>query len=70
MTSDVLDEDNQWFCPHCREFVCAEKKLDIWKSSAHSSAAYVLFYERISHPVKLSSSTSIDDEESPELQPD
>jgi ubiquitin carboxyl-terminal hydrolase 4/11/15 len=27
---EILDEDNQWFCPHCRKHVCAEKKLDIW----------------------------------------
>lgn len=25
-----LDEDNQWFCPKCRNHVCAEKKMDIW----------------------------------------
>ena len=28
---DVLDEKNQWFCPKCRQFVCAEKKLDVWR---------------------------------------
>jgi ubiquitin carboxyl-terminal hydrolase 4/11/15 len=27
---EILDEHNQWFCKHCREHVCAEKKLDIW----------------------------------------
>ena len=27
----VLDEQNQWYCPTCKEFVCAEKKMDIWK---------------------------------------
>ncbi|KAK8897463.1 hypothetical protein M9Y10_015413 [Tritrichomonas musculus] len=27
---DVLDENNQWYCPKCKQFVCAEKKLDIW----------------------------------------
>jgi ubiquitin carboxyl-terminal hydrolase 4/11/15 len=26
----VLDEQNQWFCPHCRKHVCAEKAMDIW----------------------------------------
>ncbi|KAK8893613.1 hypothetical protein M9Y10_022038 [Tritrichomonas musculus] len=26
-----LDADNQWYCPKCKEFVCANKKLDIWK---------------------------------------
>jgi ubiquitin carboxyl-terminal hydrolase 4/11/15 len=26
----VLDEQNQWFCPHCRQHVCAEKRMDIW----------------------------------------
>lgn len=30
-TPDVLDERNQWYCPKCKQFVCAEKKLDIWK---------------------------------------
>ncbi|OHT11697.1 Clan CA, family C19, ubiquitin hydrolase-like cysteine peptidase [Tritrichomonas foetus] len=28
---DKLDADNQWFCPKCRQFVCADKKMDIWK---------------------------------------
>lgn len=26
----VLDENNMWFCPHCREFVRANKKTSIW----------------------------------------
>lgn len=26
----LLDEDNKWYCPKCKEFVCADKKLDIW----------------------------------------
>ena len=30
-TADVLDERNQWYCPKCKQFVCAEKKLDIWQ---------------------------------------
>jgi ubiquitin carboxyl-terminal hydrolase 4/11/15 len=28
--SEVLDQNNQWFCGHCREFVCAEKTLEVW----------------------------------------
>jgi ubiquitin carboxyl-terminal hydrolase 4/11/15 len=28
--AEVLDEDNRWFCPFCREFVCATKKMDVW----------------------------------------
>ncbi|OHS93083.1 hypothetical protein TRFO_12107 [Tritrichomonas foetus] len=28
--NEKLDENNQWFCPHCRKFVCADKKMDIW----------------------------------------
>jgi hypothetical protein len=28
---DILDTHNQWFCPNCRQFVCAEKKMDIWR---------------------------------------
>ncbi|EAY23747.1 Clan CA, family C19, ubiquitin hydrolase-like cysteine peptidase [Trichomonas vaginalis G3] len=28
----VLDEENKWFCPKCREFVQASKKMDIWTS--------------------------------------
>ena len=31
-TEEVLDEDNQWFCPHCRQFVCAKKKMDLWST--------------------------------------
>ena len=27
---EILDEQNKWFCPRCREFVCAQKKMDIW----------------------------------------
>jgi ubiquitin C-terminal hydrolase len=30
-SEEVLDENNQWFCPNCREFVCAKKKMDLWK---------------------------------------
>ena len=28
---EVLDENNKWYCPRCKEFVCARKKADIWK---------------------------------------
>ena len=31
-TSEVLDEENKWFCPKCREFVCAKKKMDVWST--------------------------------------
>lgn len=31
-TFDTLDEQNQWHCPHCKEFVCAQKKMDIWRA--------------------------------------
>jgi ubiquitin carboxyl-terminal hydrolase 4/11/15 len=27
---EILDESNKAFCPHCREFVKAAKKMDIW----------------------------------------
>ena len=27
---DKLDEQNKWYCPHCKKFVCATKKMDIW----------------------------------------
>jgi ubiquitin carboxyl-terminal hydrolase 4/11/15 len=27
---EVLDEANEWFCPRCRTFVCAEKTTQIW----------------------------------------
>ncbi|OHT16694.1 hypothetical protein TRFO_41622 [Tritrichomonas foetus] len=28
--NETLDENNKWYCPHCKEFVRADKKLDIW----------------------------------------
>jgi hypothetical protein len=28
--AEKLDENNEWFCPKCREFVQADKKIDIW----------------------------------------
>ncbi|KAH0789204.1 Clan CA, family C19, ubiquitin hydrolase-like cysteine peptidase [Histomonas meleagridis] len=28
--NETLDEGNEWFCPHCRKHVCADKQLDIW----------------------------------------
>jgi hypothetical protein len=28
---EMLDENNQWFCPNCRKHVCAEKVVAIWK---------------------------------------
>jgi ubiquitin carboxyl-terminal hydrolase 4/11/15 len=27
---EVLDEQNKWFCPHCRVFVQAEKTMNVW----------------------------------------
>ncbi|EAY01563.1 Clan CA, family C19, ubiquitin hydrolase-like cysteine peptidase [Trichomonas vaginalis G3] len=30
-TVDTLDEQNQWHCPHCGQFVCADKKMEIWR---------------------------------------
>jgi hypothetical protein len=27
---EVLDEQNKWFCRHCKKHVCANKKLDVW----------------------------------------
>ncbi|KAH0789723.1 Clan CA, family C19, ubiquitin hydrolase-like cysteine peptidase [Histomonas meleagridis] len=29
-TSETLDENNKWYCPNCKQFVCATKKMDIW----------------------------------------
>ena len=29
-TSEVLGENNKWYCPKCKEFVQAKKKMDIW----------------------------------------
>lgn len=31
-SNETLDENNQWYCPHCKEFVCADKKMDIWSA--------------------------------------
>lgn len=31
-TNETLDENNKWFCPNCRDFVCADKKMDIWSA--------------------------------------
>jgi ubiquitin carboxyl-terminal hydrolase 4/11/15 len=28
--SETLDGKNKWYCGHCKEFVCAEKTLEIW----------------------------------------
>ncbi|XXQ37928.1 Ubiquitin carboxyl-terminal hydrolase [Plasmodiophora brassicae] len=28
---EVLAEQDAWFCPSCREFRCASKRLDIWR---------------------------------------
>jgi ubiquitin carboxyl-terminal hydrolase 4/11/15 len=28
--TEVLDQENQWFCPHCRQFVCAAKTMNVW----------------------------------------
>lgn len=30
-SEEKLTEENKWYCPHCKEFVCANKKIDIWK---------------------------------------
>lgn len=27
---DVLDDKNQWFCPHCRQHVCAQKAMSLY----------------------------------------
>ena len=31
-TEETLDEDNKWYCPNCKQFVCANKKMDIWSA--------------------------------------
>jgi ubiquitin carboxyl-terminal hydrolase 4/11/15 len=28
--SEVLDDNNKWLCPNCRQLVCADKKMDVW----------------------------------------
>jgi ubiquitin carboxyl-terminal hydrolase 4/11/15 len=28
--SEILDEQNQWYCPSCRQFVCAKKRIQLW----------------------------------------
>jgi hypothetical protein len=28
---EELDEQNKWYCPHCKDFVQATKTVDIWK---------------------------------------
>jgi hypothetical protein len=30
---EVLDEKNKWECPRCGQWVCATKKVDVWKVS-------------------------------------
>jgi ubiquitin carboxyl-terminal hydrolase 4/11/15 len=27
---ETLDEQNQWYCPSCKQFVCAKKQMDVW----------------------------------------
>ena len=27
---EQLSEDDSWYCPHCKEHVQADKKLDLW----------------------------------------
>lgn len=29
---EVLDVNNKWYCPHCRTFVCAKKKMELWNT--------------------------------------
>ena len=31
--SDQLDKNNKWYCPNCKKFVKAFKKMDVWKVS-------------------------------------
>lgn len=50
---DVLDIDNKWFCPHCREFVCANKKMDIWKLPNVLVLHFKRFMQTASSPMKL-----------------
>ena len=28
---EILNEDNMWFCPVCKDFKKATKKLDLWR---------------------------------------
>eukprot|EP00164_Ancoracysta_twista_P000126 GFYU01000183.1.p1 GENE.GFYU01000183.1~~GFYU01000183.1.p1 ORF type:complete len:1042 (-),score=289.47 GFYU01000183.1:66-3191(-) len=30
-STEELDEDNTWYCSHCKEFQLATKKIDLWK---------------------------------------
>ena len=28
---EVLGEEDAWYCPHCKDFMQASKKFDLWK---------------------------------------
>ena len=31
VTYNILSEENAWYCPNCKEFVQASRKIDLWK---------------------------------------
>ena len=31
VNTEVLGEDDAWYCPNCKEHVQASKKFDLWK---------------------------------------
>ncbi|KAL1122129.1 hypothetical protein AAG570_003535 [Ranatra chinensis] len=48
--SEQLDEQNPWFCPHCRKNQCATKTLSIWRYPDYL-IVYLkrfIFYDRMS----------------------
>jgi hypothetical protein len=52
-SDEVLDSDNEWFCPHCRQFVCANKKMDLWMLPNVLVIHLKRFMRTASSPMKL-----------------
>ena len=50
---DVLDANNKWYCPHCHQFVCANKKMDIWETPEYLIIHLKRFMHTASSHLKL-----------------
>ncbi|KAH0794465.1 Clan CA, family C19, ubiquitin hydrolase-like cysteine peptidase [Histomonas meleagridis] len=50
---DTLDMNNKWLCPHCRKFVCAKKKMEIWSAPEILIIQLKRFLQTASGSIKL-----------------
>ena len=39
---ETLDQDNEWYCPNCKDFVLAQKQLTLYKAPK----IFIMYFKR------------------------